>query len=113
MPDVLGEIIRRLDALEAAVHGRVSDFFDRKLTKPQVALREAKSARQIERDVEDEKFPPPDEIINGRCYWWLSTLERHDRERVQSTTRKPPNAGKGRQRRTASSAEDAAVNGRD
>lgn len=82
MPDILGNLIRRIDALEAAVHGRASDFFDRKLTKPMVALREAKSARQIERDVENRAYPPPDEIINGRWYWWLSTLERHDRERL-------------------------------
>jgi hypothetical protein len=94
MPNVLGDILQRLDALEAAIHGRASDFFNRKLTKPQVALREAKSVRQIERDVEDRKYPPPDEIINGRWYWWLSTLERHDRERVQSRTCRPPNAGK-------------------
>jgi hypothetical protein len=99
MPDILGNLIRRIDALEAAVHGRASDFFDRKLTKPMVALREAKSARQIERDVENRAYPPPDEIINGRWYWWLSTLERHDRERLQSTTRTPPNAGNPRQRK--------------
>jgi hypothetical protein len=99
MPDVLGEITRRIDALEAAVFGRASDYFDRKLTKPMVALREAKSARQIEREVGGGKYPPPDEIINGRWYWWLSTLERHDRERSQSTTRTPPNAGNPRQRK--------------
>jgi hypothetical protein len=39
MPDVLGEILRRLDALEGAVHGRASQFFDRKLSKVQVAIR--------------------------------------------------------------------------
>jgi hypothetical protein len=99
MPDILGELIRRIDALEAAVYGRASGFFNRKLTKPQVALREAKSPRQIERDVENGSYPPPDEIINGRWYWWLSTLERHDRERVRSTTRTPPNAGNPRQRK--------------
>jgi hypothetical protein len=29
MPDVIGEIIQRVDALEAAVHGRASDLFNR------------------------------------------------------------------------------------
>jgi hypothetical protein len=94
MPDILGDVLQRLDALEAAILGRASDFFDRKLTKPQVALRNAISARQLERNVKDEKHPPPDEIVNGRWYWWLSTLERHDRERVQSPRRAPSNAGK-------------------
>jgi hypothetical protein len=86
MPDVLGDIIRRIDALEAAVFGRASEFFNHKLTKPQVALREAKSVRQVERDVEKQVLPPPDEIINGRWYWWLSTLERHDREQGENAT---------------------------
>ena len=101
MPDVLGDIIRRLDALEATVHGHASDFFDRKLFKPQVSLREGRHMRSIERgyknkdkDKDREKFPPPDGVTNGREWWWLSTLERHDRERVQSTTQRPPNAGK-------------------
>jgi hypothetical protein len=93
MPDVLGDLIRRIEALEAAVQGRASDFFDRKLTKPMVAVREAKSPRQIERDVQNQVLPPPDEILNGRWYWWLSTLERHDRQRVQSPRRAPPTRG--------------------
>jgi hypothetical protein len=94
MPDVIGEIIRRLDALEGAVLGRTSNFFDRKLFKPEVALREGRSMRSVDRDAAAKKFPPPDGVTNGREWWWLSTLERHDRERVQSTTRTPPNAGK-------------------
>ena len=55
-------------------------------------MREAKSVRQIERDVQNQLLPPPDEILNGRWYWWLSTLEKHDRERPQSTTRAPKGA---------------------
>src|SRR5262249_28402493 len=88
---ILDDILERLGALEAAVHGRNSTFFDRKLSKNQVALREGRSARAVERDVDNGTFPPPDEIVNGRAYWWLSTLERHDRERIHSATRTPPN----------------------
>jgi len=87
MPDVFADLVRRVEMLEAAVRGRASDYFNRKLTKPMVALREAKSARQIERDVASGAYPPPDEILNGRWYWWLSTLERHDRTRLHSPPR--------------------------
>ena len=62
MPDVLGDLIRRIGALEAAVQGRASDFFDRKLTKPMVATREAKSVRQVERDVQNQVLPPPEQF---------------------------------------------------
>jgi hypothetical protein len=44
MPDIIGQILQRLDALETAVHGRASEHFDRKLFKPQVALRMAAAA---------------------------------------------------------------------
>jgi len=101
VPDILGDLIRRMDALEARVLGHASEFFDRKLFKQDVALREGRHPRSIERgyknkdkDKTKEKFPPPDGVTNGREWWWLSTLERHDRERLQSTTRTPPNAGK-------------------
>jgi hypothetical protein len=47
--------------------------------------------------VADGSLSPPD-IINGRCFWWLSVLQRHDRERAQSTARTPCNAGKPRPR---------------
>jgi hypothetical protein len=105
MPDILGDLIRRIDALEAAVLGQASEFFNRKLFKPQVALREGRHPRSIERDYKGKdkkkkKFPPPDGVTNGREWWWLSTLERHDREQagLPVTTRTPPNAGKGRPR---------------
>jgi hypothetical protein len=94
MPDRFGDILQRLDALEAAVHGHSSDFFDRRLTKPQTALRRGYSARQLERDVKDGKHPPPDEIENGRWYWWLSTPERYDRDRERVQMRRAPPAGK-------------------
>jgi hypothetical protein len=96
MPDIIGQILQRLDALEAAVHGRASEHFDRKLFKPEVAFREGVVARTIERNVAAEKFPPPDGVTNGHAWWWFSTLERHDRAVAAkpATTRTPPNAGK-------------------
>jgi predicted DNA-binding transcriptional regulator AlpA len=70
---------------------------DRRLTKRQVAEREACSTRTIDRRVADGSFPAPN-VIAGRLYWWLSALQRHERERSQSTTRTPCNAGKPRPR---------------
>ena len=59
MPDIIGQILQRLDALEAAVNGRASEHFDRKLFKAEVALREGVVARTIERNVAEGSFPPP------------------------------------------------------
>src|SRR5262245_35114575 len=101
--NVFHEILQRLDVLEAAVLGRgAATFFDRRLNKGQVGLHEGCSPRTIERGVKKGTFPPPDEIINKRAYWWLSTIERHNRERIRSATQTPPNAGKGRPRGAAS-----------
>jgi len=96
MPDIIGQILQRLDALEAAVNGRASEHFDRKLFKAEVALREGVVARTIERNVAAGRFPPPDGVTNGHAWWWLATLERHDRAVAAkpATTRTPPNAGK-------------------
>jgi hypothetical protein len=68
---------------------------DRRLTKRRVAEREGCSTRTVDRRVADGSLPSPD-IINNRCFWWLSVLQRH--ERAQSTTRTPPNTGKPRPR---------------
>ena len=96
MPDIIGQILRRLEALEAAVNGRASEHFDRKLFKAEVALREGVVARTIERNVAAGRFPLPDGVTNGHAWWWLDTLERHDRAVAAkpATTRTPPNAGK-------------------
>jgi hypothetical protein len=56
---------------------------DRKLDKPQVAIRENVTTRTLERWVEGGDFPAPDDIINGRWMWWLSTLQAHDRRRMR------------------------------
>jgi len=76
-------IYARLDALEAMVMGRTmratDPRFDRRLTKAQLAVRRGVSARTIDRDVKRGVLPPP-EIENGRCYWWLSILQKHERK---------------------------------
>jgi len=109
MPDIIGQILQRLEALETAVHGRASEHFDRKLFKPQVALREGVVARTIERNVAAGRFPPPDGVTNGHAWWWLATLERHDRAVAAkpATTHTPPNAGPPRGR----SGRDAEMKG--
>lgn|SRR5262249_20096070 len=101
MPDVLGDVLRRLDALEAAVFGRASQFFNRKLFKREVAQREGCHPRTIERKVVDGTYPPPDGVENGYPWWWLSTLEANDRAQaaLPPTTKKPSNAGRGRPRK--------------
>jgi hypothetical protein len=41
-----------------------------------------RSARTLKRWIRAGRFPPPDVIINNRHFWWLETLERHERELV-------------------------------
>jgi hypothetical protein len=103
MPDIIGQILQRLEALETAVHGRASEHFDRKLFKPQVALREGRTMRSVERNVAAGIFPPPDGSSGGHSWWWLSTLEQHDRAVAAKpvVTRTPPNARKGAASRRA------------
>jgi hypothetical protein len=90
----INDIYLRLDALEAAVLGRkdasrpVDTGEDRRLTKRQLALRRGNSTRTVDRDVERGALPPP-EIENGRCYWWLSVLQRHEREHSAAPPRSP------------------------
>jgi hypothetical protein len=38
--------------------------------------------RTIERWVKTRVLPPPDQIINGRGYWDVETLDAHDRQRT-------------------------------
>jgi predicted DNA-binding transcriptional regulator AlpA len=88
---ILTDIVDRLGALEAVVLGHKADtrgvnvnLSDRRLTKREVAIREGKSERTIDRERKDPKsdFPKPD-IINGRCFWWLSKLQAYDRKRAR------------------------------
>lgn len=41
-----------------------------------------KAARSIRRWVLIGVLPPPDRTINNRNYWWLETLEQHERRAV-------------------------------
>ncbi len=79
---VVSDLLQRVAALEQKVLGVTPD---RRLTKRQVAEREGVSPRTIDRHVA-AGFPAP-EMIRGRCYWWLSTLEAHDAERLQQAKR--------------------------
>jgi hypothetical protein len=98
VPDILGDIKRRLEALEALVHGRVSDFSNRKLFKPEVALREGDVAlRTVDRWIAAKTFPKPDGYDQrGYPFWWLSTLEKNDRERAELPTVIPKRPSKGK-----------------
>jgi hypothetical protein len=41
-----------------------------------------KSGRTVLRWKKSGVLPPADQTINGRDYWWESTLEEHERRRV-------------------------------
>ena len=88
MPDIIGQILQRLEALEAAVNGRTSEYFDRKLFKAEVALREGVVARTIERNVAGS-FPPPDGVTNGHGTTVRSPASRQQRARLRTPGRAP------------------------
>jgi hypothetical protein len=48
-----------------------------------------KAGRTIRRWVVAGQFPKPDKIINGRNYWWLQTLEQHERRAVTANSAAP------------------------
>jgi predicted DNA-binding transcriptional regulator AlpA len=76
----IADILKRIVALEKKILNAAPD---RRLNKRQVAVREGNSTRSIDRHVADGSFPAP-EMIHGRAYWWLSTLEAHDAERLRA-----------------------------
>jgi len=79
---VLEAILARLDALEIAVLG----CSRRRLMKTDLAKEEGTSTRTVDRRWRVEgKLPPPDDIINGRLYWWSDSIERH-RKRGKADT---------------------------
>ena len=89
MPDILGQILQRLDALEAAVKGHASEHFARKLFKAEVALREGVVARTVERNVGAGSFPPPDGVTNGHGTTVRSPPSRQQRARLRTPGRAP------------------------
>lgn len=48
------------------------------------------SGRTLRRWELSGALPPPDRVIHGRKYWWLETLERHERELVAQKSAAPP-----------------------
>lgn len=97
---IFDDILDRLGALEAVVMGRkdaapTDPRFDRRLTKRELAQRRGKSTRTVDRDVERGVLPPP-EVENGRCYWWLSTLQRHERKRAKEVAAETKQRGHSR-----------------
>jgi hypothetical protein len=81
MPDIIGQILQRLVALEAAVNGRASEHFDRKLFKAEVALREGVVARYSGWTPAPEKRPGP---FPGLIGWQPSVIDpRHGLKRCR------------------------------
>jgi hypothetical protein len=79
---LLDAILARLDALEATVLGQPR----RRLSKTELARQEGCTPRTVMRKVEDEILPPPDDVINGRLFWWSDSVERHRKR--EADTRK-------------------------
>jgi hypothetical protein len=76
MKPIIAAILARLDTLETAVLGRPRQ----RLTKADLAKQEGTSTRTVDRRWRVErKLPPPDDIINGRLYWWSDSIERYRR----------------------------------
>jgi hypothetical protein len=84
---LLATLSLRVTALEAllgcATEQPIDPANDRRLTKRQLAQRQGKSTRTIDRDVERGVLPAP-VVENGRCFWWISDLQRHELERGAS-----------------------------
>jgi hypothetical protein len=79
---LVNTIVARLDALEAKVLGRPRE----RLTKTDLAKEEGVSTRSVDRRVKEGKLPPPDDVINGRLYWWSDSIERHRQTRDTADT---------------------------
>jgi hypothetical protein len=88
--DQLQELAERVTALEAklAMPADVPTIAtDQRLSKQKLAKRWDTSDRSIDRRrKDDQKFPPPD-VVNGRCYWWLSEIIKYERLRARTTDR--------------------------
>jgi hypothetical protein len=99
---LLTDIYARLDTLEAVVlggaRGSSVSLSDRRLSKSEVAVRQGVDERTIDRWRKDPakygNFPKPD-IINGRCFWWLSVLQRHERKRARAAAAATRHRGHG------------------
>ena len=81
----LDTIFARLDALETAMHGQPR----KRMSKADVAQQERCHTRTVMRKVDGGSLPPPDDVINGRLFWWSDSIERH-------RTRGPPDTAAAR-----------------
>jgi len=83
---LLEAICARLDALESAQFGGPR----RRLSKTELARQEGCSTREVMRrvDVKDGRLPPPDDVINGRLFWWSDSIERHRKHGAVDTPEK-------------------------
>jgi hypothetical protein len=78
---VLDSILARLDALETAVQGHPR----RRLSKADVGRQEGCHPRTVMRKVDNGTLPPPDDVINGRLFWWSDSIERHRKRGTADT----------------------------
>jgi hypothetical protein len=87
MSDQLQALAERVTALEAKLATPTdvpTPATDRRLSKQKLAERWGTSDRFVDRRRKDDpEFPPPD-IINKRCYWWLSKIIRYERRRART-----------------------------
>ena len=94
MQDKLIEDLReRVAVLEGVVLGgtilRGQSAADRKIWKSDLAIREGVSTRTVERGIKDGRYAQPDGVTeDGKPWWWLSSVQRHDRQRVRGATRR-------------------------
>jgi hypothetical protein len=78
---LISDLAKRVAALEKLV--QTPRQTRRRLKKRQVAVREGVSTRTVDRRVAKRILPPPDDVVDGRCYWWEDTLDAFDAERLQ------------------------------
>ena len=64
----------------------------RALRTRKVGERYGVSARSILRWEMQQVIPKADLVINDRRYWWVETLDRHDRKRTTEAAAKGPTA---------------------
>jgi len=96
----LDAIHARLDTLETTVLGRPRT----RMSKAGLAKAEGCSTRQVMRRVKQKLLPPPDDVINGRLFWWSDSIERH-RKRGKADTPAARAARNPRLRKPAPAAE--------
>jgi hypothetical protein len=91
MDVILSRIIERLDKIETTLGLSPNSptdpcLDDERLSKARVARRYGTSTRGIDREREraqrgESDFPLP-EVVNGRCWWWLSKLRAYDQRQA-------------------------------